>query len=74
MFRNSLFGGVVYSIYKQKGVPEPVPDSFPGSSQTSLSSVWFEGATPDLADLRLLICRYSTEFGKYVARNSLGTS
>ena len=39
--------GVLHSIDKQKGVPEPVPDSFPGSSQTLLSSVWFAGATPD---------------------------
>ena len=41
LFRNPFLGGggVLYSIYKQKGVPEPVPDSFPGSSQTSLSSV-----------------------------------
>ena len=35
-------------IYKQKSVPEPVPDSFSGSSQTSLSSVGFARATPDL--------------------------
>ena len=38
----------MYSICKQKGVLESVPDSFPGSSQTSLSSVWFAGATPEL--------------------------
>ena len=45
LFRNP-FLRVLHSIHKQK-VPEPVPDSFPGSSQTSLSSVWFAGATPD---------------------------
>ena len=38
---------VLKTIYKPKGVPEPVPDSFPGSSQTSLSSVWFARATSD---------------------------
>ena len=31
----------------KKGVPELIPDSFPDSSRTSLSSVWFAGATPD---------------------------
>ena len=30
----------------KKGVPEPVPDSFPESSRTSLSLIWFAGATP----------------------------
>ena len=34
-------------IYELKGVPEAVPDFFPGSSRTSLSSVWFAGTTPD---------------------------
>ena len=43
---NPLLSGFVQS-YKQKGVPEPVPDSFPESSRTSLSSVWFAGTTPE---------------------------
>ena len=47
LFWNPLFKGVLCSIYKQKGVPEPVPDSFPESSRTSLSSVWFAGTTPE---------------------------
>ena len=37
----------IYTKFKQKGVPELIPDSFPESSRTSLSSVWFAGATPD---------------------------
>ena len=32
-----------------KGVPEQIPDSFPKSSRTSLSSVWFAGATPEFS-------------------------
>ena len=31
----------------QEGVPEPLPDSFPESLRTSLSSVWFARTTPD---------------------------
>ena len=37
----------LYSVYKQKGVQEPVKDCFPESSRTSLSSVWFAGTTPE---------------------------
>ena len=57
--------GVLYSIYKQKGVPKPVPDSFPGSSQTSPSSVWFAGAPPDQSWPRFAIVRacYTMENG-----------
>ena len=43
-----LFDGVVYTICKQNGVLEPVPDSFPETSRTSLSSVWFAGTIPEL--------------------------
>ena len=44
-----FFGGFCVVFTSKRGrSPEPVPDSFPGSSQTSLSSVWFAGATsPD---------------------------
>ena len=31
------FQGVLYSLYKQKGGSEPVPDSFPETSRTSLA-------------------------------------
>ena len=34
-------------MFTTKGVPEPVPDSFPESSRTSLSLLWFAAATPD---------------------------
>ena len=35
-----------YAEPLQKEVPELIPDSFPESSRTSLSSVWFAGTTP----------------------------
>ena len=34
-----------------RSVPELIPDSFPESSRTSLSSVLFAGATPDSSAL-----------------------
>ena len=37
-----------YTKPLKKGVPELSPDPFPESSRTSLCSIWFAGATPDL--------------------------
>ena len=36
-----------YTKPLKKRVPELIPDSFPESSRTSLSSVWFAGTTPE---------------------------
>ena len=41
-----LLANAIHNPLKN-GVPELIPDSFPDSSRTSLSSVWFAGATPD---------------------------
>ena len=38
-----------YTKPLKRGVPEQIRDSFPERSRTSLSSVWFAGATPDSA-------------------------
>ena len=45
LFWNPLLKGF-YLVFTSK-VPEPVPDSFPESSRSSLSSVWFAGTTPE---------------------------
>ena len=57
-FRNLLL--VVNTLLNPKeGVLELIPDSFPGleSSRTSLSSVWFAGATPDSMKFQLT-CKF----------------
>ena len=44
-----------YTKPLKKEVLELIPDFFPESSRTSLSSVWLAGATPDTVPLKSII-------------------
>ena len=54
-----------YTKPLKKGVPELIPNSFPESLRTSLSSVWFAGATPEKRDSQPPISSFGIEFHSF---------